>query len=126
MTEYELYHSPFSIKRHKSMPYRVSLEVIIAPDGSIEYANPSHQEYLIRKVMEKNNWTRDETMEACPKEYYCSFMEWLSPMSGGYVPVWENWVLDVKLTPEQVKALHMLKSAGLFLGIIPGESNRKQ
>ena len=49
----ELYSQPFSITRHKMIPY-LDLEVIISPTGEIEYALPSHQECLItRKVTTK-------------------------------------------------------------------------
>lgn len=119
MTEDELYALPFSIELHKSMPYHLNLEVMISPDGLIEYALPSHQEFLIKKAMKANNWTRDELMAACPPEYYFDFMSWLIPHAGGYVPVWEVGVLNYPLTKEQVGALRRLKMAGLYRGYIP-------
>lgn len=64
MDESELYRLPFSIERHKSMPYSVALEVVIAPDGKIEYALPSHQEYLIAKAMEKK-WVDSARTDGC-------------------------------------------------------------
>ena len=119
MDESELYRLPFSIERHKSMPYSVALEVVIAPDGKIEYALPSHQEYLIAKAMEKNGWTRQELMDACPPEYYFCFLDWLVDESGGYLPVWERWTVDATLTTKQRAALRRLKLAGLYKGYIP-------
>ena len=119
MSEDELYLLPFSIERHKSVPYHLELEVMIAPNGEIEYALPSHQEFLIKKAMEANHWTRDELMAACPPEYHFDFMNWLIPQAGGFVPVWEIGVLNYPLTKEQVEALRKLKMAGLYRGYIP-------
>ena len=119
MDESELYRLPFSIKRHKSMPYSVALEVVIAPDGKIEYAMHSHQEYLIAKAMEKNGWTRQELMDACPPENNFCFLDWLVDESGGYLPVWERWTVDATLTTKQRAALRRLKLAGLYKGYIP-------
>lgn len=51
----------------------------------------------------------------CPEEYYCDFMTWLSRMSGACA-VWEHQVMVDKFTPEQIKALQMLKNEGLYLG----------
>lgn len=109
---------PFDIGRHKSVRY-LSLEVMIAKDGTIYYAEPSHQEFLIAKAMVQNKMTREELMDACPPEYYANFMDWLIPMSGGYIPVWEIGVLDVSITKEQASALRRLKMAGLYRGAIP-------
>lgn len=119
MTEEELYKLPFSIARHKSAPYHLKLEVMISPEGEIQYALPSHQEFLIKKAMELHGWTRDELMAACPPEYYFDFIAWLIPQSGGFIPVWEEGVLRYPVTPKQKAALRMLKMAGLFHGVIP-------
>lgn len=114
----EFYDLPFDITRHKSIPH-LSLEVMIAPDGTISYALPSHQEFLIAEAMVRNGWTRQELMDACPKEYYGNFMNWLIPQSGGFVPVWDVGVLEYPLTKKQVGALRQLKMAGLYRGFIP-------
>ena len=110
---------PFSIERHKATPYHITLEVMIAPDGTIEYAMPSHQEYLIKKAMELHQWSRQELMDACPPEYYFNFMEWLVQESGGYIPVWEQYTMNWTITGKQAAALRQLKMAGLFRGAIP-------
>lgn len=119
----DLYYQPFSIKKHKLFPY-LPLEVIISSEGEIEYANPSHQEYLIAKAMEKQHWTRQELMDACPPKYYFRFMEWLIEQSGGYIPVWEHGIIDYPVTQQQANALRKLKLAGLYRGVLPkGEKN---
>lgn len=117
--EYALYTTPFSIDRHKAAPYKISLEAIIAPDGTIEYAMPSHQEYLIAKAMQIHHWTRQQLMDACPPEYYFNFMEWLIQETGGYLPIWEPYTFDRPITVKQAAALRKLKLAGLFTGAIP-------
>lgn len=116
----ELYAEPFSIERHKMIPY-LSLEVVLSPDGEAAYAIPSHQEYLIARAMEKHHWTRQELMDACPPAFYCNFMEWLIEQSGGYIPVWERGVLDHSVTKKQANTLRKLKLAGLYKGALPKE-----
>lgn len=119
MTEEEIFALPFDIDRHKSLPYHPELEVMIATDGTVEYALPSHQEFLIEKAMQRHNWTRDQLMDACPPEYHYDFLAWLIPESGGYIPVWERGVLNYPLTKEQTASLRKLKMAGLYRGYIP-------
>lgn len=126
MTEEEIYALPFSIERHKSASYPIELEVMIAPDGSVFYAQPSHQEFLINKAMKVRHCTRDELMDACPPEYYLDFMNWLIPQSGGFIPVWERGILNYPLTKEQRATLRRLKMAGLYRGYIPPGSTRKK
>lgn len=119
----DLYSQPFSIARHKMVPY-LELEVIISPKGEIEYALPSHQESLIRKAMEKQHWTRQELMDAYPPEFYFNFLEWLIEQSGGYIPVWERGITNHPVTQQQANALRKLKLAGLYRGVLPkGEKN---
>lgn len=49
MEEYNLY-CKFDIQKHKET-YKNYLEVIIDEEGSIHYAVPSHQEFLIRNFL---------------------------------------------------------------------------
>lgn len=76
VTEEELYKLPFSIARHKSAPYHLKLKVMISPDGEIQYAIPSHQEFLIKKAMERHGWTRDELMAICPPHQNTILTSW--------------------------------------------------
>lgn len=119
MTEEEIFALPFDIGRHKSLRYRKAIEVMIGTDGSVHYALPSHQEFLIAKAMEQHHLTREELMAQCPTEYYGDFWSWLIPMSGGYVPAWEIGVFQYPLNRKQVAALRRLKMAGLFRGTVP-------
>ena len=118
MTEDEILRLPFDIARHKEARY-LELEIMIAPNGAAVYALPSHQEFLVKRAMEMHNWTREELMDACPPEYYEDFMNWLIPLSGGWIPVWPIGILNYPLTRPQVALLRKLKMAGLYHGHIP-------
>ena len=118
MTDEEILRLPFSIERHKQSQW-LELEVIISPDGEVCYALPSHQEFLIRKACEINSCTRDELNAMCPLEYYGDFLRWLYMMTGGYIPVWENGVMDFPVTKKQYAALKALKLNGLYKGVLP-------
>lgn len=109
---------PFSIELFKKARF-LSLEVMIFPDGTIEYALPSHQEFLVNRAMKLQGWTRDELWDACPPEYYTDVLTWLIPLAGGCVPVWPQGVLKYPLTKQQVASLRKLKLAGLYHGYIP-------
>lgn len=74
LNEYDLYDKHFSIERHKQVPFD-GMEVMISPDGEISYTVPSHQEFLIRKAMDANRWSRDGLIDACPPKYYTDFMQ---------------------------------------------------
>ena len=113
-----IYGLPFSIELFKVLPYNPELEVIIGKDGTIYYARPSHQEFLIRQAMEKEKCTRDELFDKCPEEYYYNLMNWLVDISGGFIPVWEKFFIANELTKKQQNALKKLKLAGLYKGNI--------
>ena len=111
---YDLY-SPFDIEQHKQN-FVDYLEVVVFPDGHIEYAVPSHQEKLIAVCMKELGLTRDELNKRCPKEYYCDFMTWLCNVSH-CVSVWNEYIVTsdtVPLTIEQRKALQELIKSGLL------------
>ena len=90
MTEDEILALPFDIDLHKSST-NLSFEVMIGKDGTIVYAIPSHQEFLIQHAMAQNGWTREQLIAACPQE----------------------------LSKKQTHALRMLKMQGLYKGYIP-------
>lgn len=113
---YNLY-SEFDPELHKQT-FIHYLEVIIDENGKIMYAVPSHQEKMIKLACEKLNVTREKLNEMCPEEYYFDFMTWISRTSGACA-VWENQVMGDKFTPEQIKALRVLKNEGLYFGEIP-------
>lgn len=116
----DFFYQPFDIKTHKENAHFLDgFEVMISPDGIIEYAMPSHQEFLIKKGMERTGLSKEDFENQCPKEYYGNYMEWLIKQSGGYIPVWETMYLSYKsLTTSQRNALKKLKINGLYKGRI--------
>lgn len=74
-------HSPFDIKVHKQT-FINYLEVVISPEGVVEYAVPSHVEKLLQIFMSKYSFTDREKpmiifgrniaqiliLKACPKK----------------------------------------------------------
>lgn len=121
MSQYSL-NSPFSLEDHVKT-FINYLEVIIHPDGSIHYATPSHQEYLIKYLCKRDGITRNELMERTPIEYYCDFMTWLVKESG-CVSVWNEFIVGDVLTKEQLSTLKALKEAGVYKGKL-GEEDGK-
>ncbi|WP_281790501.1 hypothetical protein [Faecalibaculum rodentium] len=105
-------HSDFDIRKHKKH-FTDYLEVIIHPDGSIHYAVPSHQEYMIRFICKRDGITRAQLEARCPREYYFDFMTWLCKESG-CVSVWSDMIQAVSFTRAQVKALDQLREANVL------------
>lgn len=118
MTEQEVLRGPFDIELHKRT-FIDYFEVVLDVEGVVHYAVPSHQEFLIQKAMERNHWTREQLIAACPPEMQGWFLEWLIQESGGYIPVWQNFVLDYPLNTRQLQTLAELKEEGLFCGAVP-------
>ena len=109
-------NSTFDIELHKKH-YTNYLEVVIFPDGHIEYAVPSHQEKLIAICQNKLNVSRDELNAMCPPEDYFDFIVWLCTMSG-CVSVWSNFITKsdtIPLTDEQNKTILRLRQEKLLI-----------
>lgn len=74
---YDLMTSKFDVDEHiKNYPFYT--EIVIFPDGHVEYAIPSHQEKLCQVLSKMKNWTRQEVIDNTPKEYYFDWMTWQS------------------------------------------------
>ena len=113
---YDLY-SNFDIEQHKKH-FIDYLEVIIFPDGHVEYAIPSHQQKLISICREKLKVSWEELDEMCPPEYYSDFIVWLCNISE-CVSVWNNFIIKSDSTPmtsAQITTLNNLKAAGIYYG----------
>ena len=112
---YKTLHEPFDIETHKKV-FVYYLEVIIDADGIVHYAVPSHSEWLIAKVMETHNKSRDEIIDMCPPEYAFNPIDWLTSITG-CISVWDNgYVGDAN--DAQLKTLTELRDAGLYRGKI--------
>lgn len=115
MTQTEVLHSTFDVETHKKT-FINYLEVVIAPDETIEYAVPSHQEKLIRIATEKLSLSRQELYDICPIEYMFDVKKWLCKITG-YVSVWDNFFCGYPNT-NQIAALRMLRDEGVFCGCL--------
>ncbi len=113
---YDLY-CPFDMQKHKET-YTNYLEVILFPDGVIEYAVPSHQEKLIKVCCDKLNVSREELFKLCPEDYYFDVITWLCNISG-CVSIWNNGLTKSDcnpLTEEQVNKIKELQKEKLYTG----------
>lgn len=120
--KYSVYSS-FDLQKHKQT-YTNYLEVIITPDGTVEYAVPSHSEKMISKACDKLGSTRQELQDMCPPEYYSDFTLWLSKISE-CCSVWNNFVIGSDFTDAQINTLKRLKDNGLYYGDIPEKYNER-
>lgn len=108
----EVLHSPFSIEEHKNT-FIHYLEVIIHPDGFIEYAVPSH----VMKLRDIAKMTSESMFE----EWYESGAirtseptEWLCEKTG-CISVWEKGYMG-KANEKQREVLQLLKDHDLYEG----------
>lgn len=103
-------NSPFDIETHKKT-FINYLEVVISPDGIIEYGVPSHNAKLEQILRAKGV---DPVLD-CPKEYYASYNAWLCRETG-YIMVWglPNSFIVGMPNKKQQEALDLLKKEGLL------------
>lgn len=110
---YDILQGPFDIEIHKKA-FTNYLEVIIHSDGSIHYAVPSHQEYLIRYIVKDQHITRDDLYDRVPREYYCDMLTYLCQESK-CIAVWNgSYIGDPNKA--QLLTLRSLKINGLYKG----------
>lgn len=113
--KYDVLHSPFDVNVHKKT-FICYLEVIIRPDGTIEYAVPSH----MMKLTEIYGKTSEEMFE----DYYASGtvgtildpVEWICKQTG-CISVWTDGYSG-HANAIQKRALLMLKNNGVYGGRI--------
>lgn len=111
----QVLHSPFDIETHKKT-FINYLEVIVAEDGTVMYAVPSHQRKLIAMACEKLDVTEERLHELVPQEYHFDVMDWLMEITGA-VAIWNDFMQGFA-NEKQQKAIQELADAGLFRGII--------
>lgn len=108
MEEYTLY-SKFDFNKHEKT-FINYLEIIIKPDGEIEYAVPSHQEKLIKIACELKNITRQELIETCPPDYYFSCTRWLCNITGCISVHTKVYYAPNIITDNQKEIMNMLQN----------------
>ncbi len=107
--EQQVLHSPFDFKTHNET-FICYCEVIILPDGTIEYAIPSHQEKLIEVYARNNNLTIDEV-----KDKFANDIDFFDKLmkETRLVLVWYEYEQHfTELTDEQKKSLQLLIDNG--------------
>lgn len=107
----EVLHSPFDIATHKST-FVDYLELIILPDGTPEYATPSH----MMKLAEIYGKSMDDIYE----EYYQEQLgqdgiDYLCAKTG-CIAVWNNRVQGIP-SEAQTSTLLKLRDEGLYTGL---------
>lgn len=112
-------HSEFDLEKHKQR-FVHCLEIMILPDGSVQYAIPSHTKKAERLAAESLGISIEELRSKCPREYYCDYMEWLLQISGA-VAVWTGGCKYHQVTSKQIAMLRKMKMAGVYEGMIPNE-----
>ena len=113
---YDLY-GEFDLEQHVAHYYHY-LEVVILPDGTVEYAVPSHQEKLIQIYLNDHpEITRSQLYDMCPDSYTFDVISWLCSITG-CVSVWTNYITFDTMTLAQRDSLHKLESAGAYEGTL--------
>lgn len=111
---------PFDIKLHK-LTFIDYLEVVISPDGKVEYAVPSHLEKLLKIFMKQENIS-DRAVAVKTIEDRDTDMD--GPLISltkltGYISVWrEAYTCGKSPTKKQLATLRELKLNGLYHGTL--------
>lgn len=107
----------FDIELHKKT-FRRYLEVIIDPEGVVHYAVPSHNERLIKYIMNTSGFDRDQ-IEGMVSVLWATCggtAEALCAMSK-CISVWTNFYIG-KPNDKQRETLQKLQDNGLYEGAI--------
>lgn len=105
----KILHSPFDFETHNKA-FFYYCEVVIYPDGTIEYAVPSHQQKAIDIYCKKHKLTKDDCYEIWNKDLF-----WYDKVLAelGLVFVWYDQIQRFSnMTDKQQKALLYLVLAG--------------
>lgn len=112
----EVLHGAFDAELHK-LTFIDYLEVVISPDGVVEYAVPSHSEKLLQVYMQQHSIDRGTALRNLASKNN-GYIESLSEATG-YISVWnENYITGCKPTQQQLNKLKTLKLQGLYHGRI--------
>lgn len=112
----KILHSPFDIETHRET-FVNYLEVVIDQDGMVHYAVPSHQMYMLDRLVEKWGITRRQVSDRCPEDRYFDFDCWLMEESGVML-VWTDFYKTVGMNEKQYHTMKRLSESGLFKGTI--------
>lgn len=116
----EVLHSPFDIETHKQT-FVSYLEVVISPEGTVEYAVPSHSDKLIEIFKEQKGFddilkAKKYVWETCINNDICVPIEYLTGVTG-YISVWfDHYVSSDPPTKQQLAKLQELFKEGVYIG----------
>lgn len=121
-------HGAFDIKLHKLI-FINYLEVVISPEGVVEYAVPSHSEKLLKVYMKKFAISdRGEALRQLSEKcnVFSGYIETLSKETE-YISVWNHgYITGCKPTQQQLNKLKLLSFNGLYHGRIDDIYSEKQ
>ena len=108
MTKQEVLKLPFNIERHNAH-FINYCEVVVYPDGKVEYATPSHQEKMIEIYAKKHNITNSKA-----KEIFYDDIDFFDKIldDTGIVLVWYNNFQFTKINKTQIEVLNLMKVFG--------------
>lgn len=105
------FYSKFDIEKHKKV-YINYCEVIIDRSGLINYAVPSHSDFLESYCCKLFNINLDEFRDTCPRSMYCDYMTWLLRQSA-CVSCWAQGYMYEYINDFQRNSLELLIDNGL-------------
>ena len=112
MDQMKVLHGAFDMQTHKET-FTNYLEVVIAPNGSVCYAVPSHVAVLERMYMSR---TGGNPQEDCPREHWLSYDQWLIDQTE-CVCVWNCGTMGHP-NARQREQLDILRQEGLLRDIV--------
>ena len=116
----EVLHSPFDIETHKQT-FVSYLEVVISPEGTVEYAVPSHTDKLIeilakQKGIENFDEAKRYAFNTAINNGYCTSIDFLTGVTG-YISVWfKGYIAEDPPTKAQLNKLKELFDNGVYAG----------
>lgn len=111
MTKFEMQqkilNGPFDIETHSK--YFINYcEVIIWPDGKIEYCVPSHNEKLIQVYAQQHGLSRDDAVQELQVRYGIDAIYEIMKETG-IIEIWDDYLHnETRLTDAQIKAVNEL------------------
>ena len=118
----EVLHSQFDINVHKQT-FISYLEVVISPEGVVEYAVPSHSEKLVEIFSKQKGFddilnAKKYIVETTINNGMVSIIDYLTGVTG-YISVWFNgYVAGDPPTKAQLDKLKELFDNGVYVGPI--------
>ncbi|MBR5297029.1 MAG: hypothetical protein IKU29_04065 [Parabacteroides sp.] len=113
-------HSPFDIETHKNT-FVSYLEVVISPEGTVEYAVPSHTDKLVEIFAKQKGFddilkAKKYIIETAINNGMLSTIDYLTGVTG-YISVWfKGYVAGDPPTKAQLNKLKELFDNGVYVG----------